>query len=497
MIKVVSVENMKKSDAATIAQGTLGKELMWRAGQAVFDNAHFLEPIAIVCGSGNNAGDGFVLASMLNKAGKKCTIFLLADKFSLDGKYYFLECQKQGIPIEHCTASTDFNSFKTIVDCIFGTGFSGSVRGLAQEIISKINSSSAYIISLDINSGLGGDSGLADLCVHSDLTVSIADFKAGHFLNMAKDVIKKKINCDIGICLAEPPFWLVEAADIKHLFVRGQYSNKGSYGYVVLIGGSIEYSGAAKLANLALCALRAGAGVAKLAVPSSICHSVMPYLLESTLFPLSDNNGSISYRKEEIDNLLKNTKAAALGMGIGQSAEIKQLLLHILSEYNGVAIIDADGLNVLATMDKRILQQAKCKVILTPHLKEFERLSGIPIAEINKNPINISRQFAKQNGVILLLKGPCTIITDGKQVYLTDKGTSGMATAGSGDVLSGILAGVCGYAKEQDLLLSVAASAYINGLAGELAQAKLNAVSMLASDTIACIGEAISKILTD
>ena len=494
MKKVVSVENMRKSDEHAIKSGTPGKDLMYRAGYAAYKSAEYKEPVAIVCGTGNNAGDGYVLAYLLKDRAKKCKIFLLADKFSSDGRFFYEKCIEKGVETELCDSDTDFSSFNTVVDCIFGTGFKGEPRGLARDIIEKINASSAYVISLDINSGLNGDNGLGDICVRSDLTVSIGDFKSGHFLGRAKDVIKSKIDCDIGIELQEPTFGCLKRG-YSAFICASKLFQQGDYGYVALIGGSFEYSGAAKLANLACSALRAGAGVAKLAVPCSLRQAVLPYLLDSTLFLLSDDNGSIVFDKEETDKLLHKTEAVAIGMGLGRSAHIRNLLTYVLSEYNGRVIIDADGLNALAAMDKDILSASKARVILTPHLKEFERLSGATREEINCNPIKSAMDFAQKYNIILLLKGPTTVITDGTTVYLTDRGAPGMATGGSGDVLSGILAGICGYVADNDLLLGVAAAAYINGLAGELAQAEKNEVSMLASDTAGCIGKAISVIL--
>ena len=201
MINVVSVENMRKSDEWTIKNLTSSKELMKRAGEAVFERVKWQAPVAIVCGTGNNAGDGFVLAKKLADIGVECKVFLLEENFSTDGKFYFDKCEDKKINIEVIDKNTNFDRFKTIVDCIFGTGFKGEVKGLPKDVINKINNSKAVIISVDINSGLNGDTGLCDICVKSDLTISIGSFKTGHFLNMAKDVMKSKTNADIGIKL--------------------------------------------------------------------------------------------------------------------------------------------------------------------------------------------------------------------------------------------------------------------------------------------------------
>ena len=499
MIKVLSVDNMRKSDAHTIEGGTSGKELMYRAGvgvvKAIEDNTQLRGPVAIVCGSGNNAGDGYVIAKLLHDKGISCTIFRLSERASEDGNYYLEQCLDSKIDVLFCKDDTNFNGYNTIIDCLFGTGFKKDVQGLAAQIIEKTNQSKAYIVAVDINSGLNGDNGLSKLCVHSDLTVSIGDFKPGHFLNMAKDVMKAKCNIDIGIEPLEKPFHLVEHDDFKNIFkARPNYSNKGSYGYIALIGGSKRYCGAIRLASMANAAMRSGAGVVQIAIPGSLIHDVTPQILESTIYPLSDQDGEVIFVEKEIQNLIKRVKCIAFGMGLGVTEETSKMLSYIISNYNGRLIIDADGLTILSQLTQenpKIINEAKCQIVLTPHLKEFSRLTGLNLEEIQINPIEHAIKYAQKNKVVLLLKGPTTIVTNGIETFLTDAGCAGMATAGSGDVLSGILAAICAWNK--DLTLSTIAGAYINGKAGEYAQAKTNPISMLASDTVNGITQAISE----
>ena len=261
------------------------------------------------------------------------------------------------------------------------------------------------------------------------------------------------------------------------------------------MGGCVEYSGAAKLANMSAAALRAGCGVVTLAVPDAIANSVSPYLLESTLLPMPcDASGKMTYSPKILDNILSRYASIAVGMGWGSSDAYQDILAHLLQNVHQPLIIDADGLNTLSKMDLSLLKGVKAPVILTPHLMEFSRLSGESVAEIESDPIAHATAFAKEYGVILLLKGCCTIVTDGKTVYLSNRGSAGMATAGSGDVLSGILAGLCGYLPPD--ALTVAAGAYLAGMAGELAQEKGSAVSMVASDTVKEIANAL-RILSN
>lgn len=494
MQRVIDVQTMRHSEAIAIANGTPSRELMRRAGEGIFQSYPWKGPCAIVCGSGNNAGDGYVLAALLHDANIPCTVFLLSDRFSEDGSYYYEKCKEKGVQIQAFTSDTDFSVYTEIVDCIFGTGFYGAVQGLAATAIHKINRSGKTVISVDINSGLDSNSGLSALCVKSTLTVSIGFYKNGHFLNSAKDVIGNLHCVDIGIPLQGEFRKLPEASDLRSVLThRLQNSHKGNYGYVSILGGCTEYAGAVKLANISCAALRSGCGVAKLIIPSSLFHAVSPFLLESTLALLPEKDGHALFDAVMLDRLLAGQKALAVGMGWGQSPENARFLEHILKNHALSLVIDADGLNTLATMDKSILCETKCKVLLTPHLKEMERLSGLPLAEIQQSPVESAENFAKKYKVCVLLKGACTVVTNGEETYLVPRGCSGMATAGSGDVLSGILTGIFGYS---DLTpLSAACGAYIAGRAGELAQQENNAISMIASDTVRCIGKAISEII--
>ena len=496
MIEVLSVENMRESDKAAINAGTPSRELMWRAALGIYEQMSEIldatKKTLIVAGTGNNAGDGYALALILKENGYPVSILRLNDKCSPDGKYYFDKCAEKNIKIEQYDKNT-FPCVDIIVDCILGTGFKGEVSGEVGELIEKINTSGAYVVSADINSGLNGDSGMGARSVKSDLTVSIGSYKSGHFLNMAKDKIGKLVNCDIGIFPVKEPYYLFQREDARALIgTRKQFSHKGTYGYITLIGGSVEYSGAVKLANLAASSMRAGAGVVKLACPKSIAHAVMPYLLESTLYPLSEENGHIRLDESEMKGAIKGVKAIGVGMGLGIGADNEKLIRYLMNETQVPLLLDADALNTLAKMDK--IPKMKAPLILTPHPKELERLSGKSVEEIQSNPIDSAREYAEKTGAIVLLKGTSTVITDGKMTVIIDTGCAGMATAGSGDVLSGIITATL--AQENiSPFDAVCLGAYINGLSGEIAEGEHTAVSMLASDTAMSVDKAIKRIL--
>lgn len=497
MIRVLSVENMRKSDARTIENGVPGRELMYRAGRGVFEAVRWKPPVAVVCGSGNNAGDGYVVAKLLHDAGIPCEVIRLSEKCSEDGGYYLGQCLEAGVPVKTWEGSLfPLRGCGTVVDCLFGTGFRGAAEGPAADMIRAANESGARVIAVDINSGLSGVSGLAEgPCVESDLTVSIGCPQPGHYLGQAKDRMKRLVNVDIGIPPLGLPIRLMGAGDFSALLPpRPENCNKGDFGTVALLGGCTAYSGAAKLANLSLSALRCGCGVARLAVPASLVQGVLPYVLESTLYPLPDREGHMVPDREAIDGALNRTKAAALGMGWGSTSENGRILRHILRSYAGALVVDADGLNALAALPDRdqLLHTTAARLVLTPHLREFSRLTGIRREDILRDPITRAREYAGSRNVILLLKGSTTIVTDGGNVLLVSRGCAGMATAGSGDVLSGVLAGLLGWNAPTPL--TAACGAYLAGLAGELAQAEKGDISLVASDTAAKLPEAIRMV---
>ncbi len=312
---------------------------------------------------------------------------------------------------------------------------------------------------------------------------------------------------------------------------RPSDSHKGNFGYVALIGGSTEYSGAIRLAALANAAMRSGAGVATVAAPRGICPWIAPQILEATLLPLSDKAGELVFKESEFERICNRYDCIAIGMGIGNSEETKKAVEYLLRNYDKKLIIDADGINAMSELDFGIIKSTKAEVLLTPHLKEFSRLTGvkglpsdwrarisnnrqdsptcqmtcqdlpmsksaepITISEIKEKPAEYAQRLAGALGATILLKGPTTYVAGpvSEQVLATDRGCAGMATAGSGDVLSGILSAIC--PNTGDMKLAAVAGAYINGAAGELAQSRRSDVTMTSHDTAMCIAEIIEGI---
>lgn len=290
--------------------------------------------------------------------------------------------------------------------------------------------------------------------------------------------------------------------DIRTLFPeRPADCHKGSFGYVALIGGSIEYSGAIRLASIANAAMRSGAGVATVAAPRSICPLIAPAIMEATLYPLSDENGELLFSAPEFEVLCSRYDCITFGMGVGNSEETRKSVEYLLANYDKPLVIDADGLNAMSELDHALIRNSAAKLVLTPHLKEFSRLSGISVAEAKADPVNAAIYLAKELDATVLLKGSTTVVA-GKtgdpddstiKVLATDRGCPGMATAGSGDVLSGILSALC--VNRTDLVTCAAAGAYINGAAGELAQSRRSAVTMTSLDTANCVAEIIEGMI--
>ena len=483
MQTILTVQSMRDSDARAIAGGIPGQELMRRAARAIFDAAEWCPPVAVVCGKGNNGGDGYALACLLREAGIGCAVLAQDEPATPDARYYWEKCRRAGVPVVSWEQVTDLREYRTVADCIFGTGFHGEAAGEAARMIGLINRSGAKVVSADISSGINGDNGLGPTAVISDLTVSIGSLKPGHFLARAKDVMKRVVNADIGISPVGHRLFLMEEDDVRELLPpREHFSNKGTYGTVALIGGSLPYSGAIRLAAMANAATRSGAGIARVAVPKSLCPIVAPAILESTLCPMDDREGNLLFSEESLANTVKGTRTAAFGMGAGNTGDTLKIVEWLLLNYPGILILDADGLNALALLGPDRLQEAACRVILTPHPGEFSRLNGCSIREVLEAPVAMAEDFARGHGVTVLLKGSATVVTDGKETWLTDRGCPGMASGGSGDVLSGILAALCAWLPD-DLLRVTAAAAWINGRAGELAQEGSSDISMTAGDT--------------
>lgn len=309
---------------------------------------------------------------------------------------------------------------------------------------------------------------------------------------------------------------IIKVDDISKIIPdRIKDSHKGDYGKVALLGGATEYSGAIRLAAYALSALKSGAGLSTLAIPKFLVPIVSQNILEVMLYPIDSTDDKILFNKDNIDGLLNKVQVLTCGMGLGKSEEAHKIIYYIIENFSQKLVLDADALNILSE-NISILNKSKAKIVLTPHMMEFKRLyDGInnvgathreptsvgastespDFDNFKKNSLTYAKEFVKNYNVTLLLKGPTTYILSKDtsiKISAVDRGTPGMSTAGSGDVLSGIITGLLGYINDNHD--AAVAAAYINGLAGELAAKDVGEISMTASDTVKHIPDAIKQI---
>lgn len=481
-------EEMAYCDRRTIESGTPSIELMRRVAEMTYSSRKWRGRIYIVCGKGNNGGDGLALANIMLDNGITPRVFLIDGASTADSKYYLNILENRGFAVSDIS-DCDFNCDIT-VDCIFGTGFKGAPRGKFADAIDRINASNAYKISVDIPSGLDASSGKFDLCVRADETVTVQYPKVGLYLGGGKDVTGKLSVIDVGIGLYAQGAKIVGQEDTVGFFPRRKHdTHKGSYGKSAIFGGCSNYLGAVKLANAGLCALRSGGGLNMLIVPKSHADNIAKQVFESTLFPMADNDGYMRFDREKIDCALVGVDTLAIGMGIGGNhAEIRKILSYILSNYAIKIIIDADGLNALA-MDVDILKNSKADVILTPHVKEMSRLCSRGLEEILQDPIGVAKSFASEYGCVVLLKGSSTVVTDGDEVYLVVNGGAELAKGGSGDTLSGVMLGLL--SQGHGALQSAYAAAYITAKVAKDLVEEYSEYGVLPSD----VSREIAKIV--
>ncbi len=477
MERILTVEQMRTADAYTInGLGVLQSDLVQRAGKAVADEIlkRFYGGRVLVCvGKGNNGADGRIVADILSKKhGYSVVVYnVVTGMLKVFDKKYDI-----------------------IVDCIFGTGLNKKVEGKYKSAIEKINASGAYVVSCDIASGLNGNTGCAmGEAVRANLTVAIQEYKLGHFLNDGMDYSGEVVCKDIGISV-----WDEDCAkrlnddDVKRLFpLKPRNSHKGTFGSACVMGGSRQYTGSVLLSANALCAMKMGVGYSYLVVPRSLFNNYVGLVPECTLSSVNDDDESYVLDTKSIERILK-CDAISFGMGVGVSRSVYDIIVYFLNNYNGTLVLDADALNCLSKYGVSVLKNKKCKVVITPHIGEFSRLSNIDKGEILSSPIVYAKDFANQFGIVVLLKNAVSVITDGSEVYLNTTGCSGMAKAGSGDVLSGVLAGIL--AREENVLEATATASYVFGKAGERVFKEQNEYTMTASDIINALPLIINEI---
>ncbi len=477
MERILSAEQMRTADKFTIESlGVPQDVLVNLAGNAVADviKKRFKGGRVLVCiGKGNNGADGKVVSKVLSKV--------------------------HGFSVATFNLSTSMlkifdKKFDIIVDCIFGTGLNRTVDGVYKTVINKINEHGAFVVSCDIPSGLNGDNGLVmGVAVRANLTVAIQEYKLGHFLNDGPDYTGEIVCKDIGISVWEDDYVKrISPSSVTKFFQnRKRNSHKGCYGSACVIGGSKEYTGSVILSANALSAFKTGVGYAALAVPESLFNAYVGKVPECLLFTFNDSCNDLMFDDKTVSKIMA-FDSIAIGMGMTVNIAVYQTVKYLVHNYQGTLIIDADGLNSISEFGLDVFKNKKANVVITPHVGEFCRLSGKTKQEVISDPINCARQFAKEYGVIVVLKSSVSVITDGNDVFLNTTGCSGMAKAGSGDVLSGIIAGLT--ARSEDLFTAVVASCYIFGKAGEKTESEQNAFTMTATDVVSNLSSTINHL---
>jgi ADP-dependent NAD(P)H-hydrate dehydratase / NAD(P)H-hydrate epimerase len=513
LLPVVTEKQMQAIDRHAIDDlGIPGITLMENAGAGIVQNLqnHFLhlsqKKVFIFCGKGNNGGDGFVIARHLFNLGSDVRI-LLAGKLSElkgDAGINALSAQNIGIQVAELTLDNlnqhdhKLRHCDIIIDAVFGTGLNKPASGFIEKVIDKINQFEKFVVSVDINSGIDSDSGqLIGPHVKSDLTLALACWKPSHLIHPSAGVMKEVRLIDIGIpekALAGQNIRVHQSdeKEIKSYFQkRDPNSHKGNYGHVLVLAGSRGKEGAAGLTALAV--LRAGAGLCTLALPDSCQKTAHPMEVMTASLP-ETKNGTLSLKaKESILDLLKGKSALAIGPGITTDPETVALIGEILPAIQCPLVVDADALNAISTHTDW-LDKLKPETVLTPHPKEMSRLTGLSTQDIQKNRIATASKFSTDHSLTLVLKGSPSLIglADGT-VVINSTGNAGMATGGSGDVLTGIIAGLM--AQGLSSRKASIAGTYIHGQAGDYFAKNESETTLIAGDLLRSLPESLKQIL--
>ena len=515
-MKICTADQMQSIDQRTIEQyGIPGMILMERAGlavcKAILSRIPCPESAVIVAGTGNNGGDGFVVARELQNQGLAVQVYLLGDpeKLKGDARSNFEILRRLGISIHlvQSAGSLRFGStpkHSIIIDSIFGTGLHREVTGLYQQVIRKINRSGRAVVAVDIPSGVSSDTGhILGEAVRAEETITFGLPKRGHFLYPGALYCGRLTVADIGfpqkaidsedITLQTIEPYAVAAKNLaKKLPERPASGHKGTFGHLLAIAGSRGKIGAASLVGLA--ALRAGCGLVTLAVPESLTSSISRKFPEAMTYALPETTqGTISATAvSELIRFSKKVSAVAIGPGLSVSGDTIELVRKLLIKLQKPTIIDADAINTLMG-DAEFLKQIKHQIILTPHPAEFGRLIDRETVEVQSDRIGMAESFAKKYGHVLVLKGAHTLVAGPKEgVFMNLTGNSGMATAGSGDALTGIIGAML--AAGMPSLPAALAGVNIHGTAGDIAAKKKTERSLTASDIINALPSAFQAL---
>jgi NAD(P)H-hydrate epimerase len=465
--------------------------------------------VLLLAGSGNNGGDAFAAARLLRGRGAEVQVYLLGGRsvVSGDARINLNILDKMGIPVTELNGTEipdrfrrDMEKARIIIDGIFGTGLSRPVSGLAAEVINLVNGSGKPVLAIDIPSGVdGGDGSIKGTCIHATATVTFCLPKTGLVLHPGCGHAGRLVVADIAIpsCVIDKQNIQADYADAafvsKWIPKRAENSNKGDYGRALLVTGSTGMTGSGCLAARA--ALRTGAGLVYAGVPASLAPIYGSALTEPIVLPLEDRGSGVLSAEcaEQILSQMKRMNVAAVGPGLTASGGVREIVKKIIRESSIPLVLDADALNVLAD-NTAVLKELAVPAVLTPHPGEMARLTGLSIADVQADRIGTAKRFAAEYNVVVVLKGSRTVIAlpDGS-IYVNPTGNSGMASAGTGDVLTGIITGLI--AQGADVAGAAVAGVFLHGLAGDCAAEGLGRHGMLAGDVVDSLPQAIRSLL--
>jgi ADP-dependent NAD(P)H-hydrate dehydratase / NAD(P)H-hydrate epimerase len=509
-MKIVSAAEMREIDRATSERfGVPSLTLMDNAGTAVarFAMQHYpqAKSFGLVCGKGNNGGDGFVAARKLHEGGKTVKALLLTESSALRGDAAkMFERLPVGIPVTVARTASDLENDKALkcdvlIDAVLGTGFKPPVQGIYAAATSAMNSSTSPVIAVDIPSGADADATdvTSGLIPRADAVVTFTAPRPAHvFGQLTKGpTIVAPIGSPDEAIVSSLQLNVITPRDFHVLLEpRAPDSNKGNFGHVLVIGGSLGKSGAAAMAGMAC--LRAGAGLATVATPKSVLATVAGFHAEIMTEPLEETEaGTISLRALEygrMDSIAKGTTVLAIGPGISRNEETAQFVRTLVPKYRIPIVLDADGLNAFEGRTSELDGKEQILVI-TPHPGEMGRLADISTAEVQQDRLGVARRIAQEHNLIVVLKGQRTLVAkpDG-EVWVNTTGNAGMATGGTGDILTGMTAALMAQSK-RDEFRAVLSAVYLHGLAGDVARDRLGEHSLVATDLLDGLPEAFRK----
>jgi hydroxyethylthiazole kinase-like uncharacterized protein yjeF len=509
-MKIVTAQEMRAIDAVTSARfGVPSLTLMENAGVAVAEHvlAHHsaVRRVVIFCGKGNNGGDGFVAARRLHQKGKTVQVFLLANPAELrgDAATMFGKLPTAAIAVNSREELTSDRVRLALpadlyLDAILGTGFKPPVSGLYADAIAIMNASSAPVIAVDIPSGADADAmgTQTGTIARADSIVTFTAARPAHVFSLltAGSTYVAGIGSPEEAIVSSLHLNVITALDFAALVApRAADSNKGSYGHVLVVGGAVGKAGSVAMAGMS--ALRAGAGLSTVATPKSVLATVAGFHPELMTEPLPETDmGTISAdASEKLDALIKGKSVLAIGPGISRHAETAELVRAIVARCQIPVVLDADGLN--AFEGHTVLLSGKGRLlVITPHPGEMARLAGCTTAEVQKDRLGVARKFAREHDVIVVLKGHRTLVVqpDG-EAWVNTTGNPGMSTGGTGDILTGIVAGMLAQ-NLNDPLHAVLAAVHLHGLAGDLMLESVGEHSMVATDLLRGLPEAFWSV---